>query len=181
MNRSGMFTTERLTYAALLVALQIILGNLVQIPFIGKQYNLGFLPIAAAGALLGAPWAVVVGGLGDFFGAHLFPAGAYFFGFTLTNMLIGLCYGLPLYSKKPSWSRVIIAVVLASACNLFLNSYWLSLLYTSKTYWVWVGARAVSYAFETPACIVLCFLTLKGMQRIKLPAFAGLSKGIKEE
>lgn len=169
MERQKMFTTERLTYAALLVALQVILGNLTQIPFVEKQFNFGFLPIAVAGALLGAPWAIMVGGLGDFFGAHLFPQGAYFIGFTITNMLVGLFFALLLYGQRPSWIRVIIAAVLVEACNLLLNSYWLSLLYTSKAYWGWVGVRALSYAFETPAYAVLTFLTLKGLQKVKLP------------
>ena len=169
MPKKSMFTTEKLTYAALLVALQIVLGNLTQIPFIGKQFNFGFLPIAIAGAVLGAPWAIIVGALGDFFGAHLFPQGAYFVGFTLTNALIGLCYALPLYHRKPAWLPVIVATLAAEACNLFINSYWLSLLYTSKAYWGWVGARAVSYAVEAPAQALVLYLTLKGLGKIKLP------------
>lgn len=170
MVKKSMFTTERLTYAALLVALQVILGNITQVPFVEKQYNFGFLPIAVAGAVLGAPWAIIVGGLGDFFGAHLFPQGAYFFGFTITNMLVGLLYALPLYGKKPSWVRVIIATASVAVCNLFLNSFWLSVLYSSRAYWGWVSVRALSYVFEAPVSAVLTFLTLKGLQKLKLPA-----------
>lgn len=177
MVKRSMFTTERLTYAALLVALQVILGNITQVPFVEKQFNFGFLPIAVAGAVLGAPWAMIVGGLGDFFGAHLFPQGAYFFGFTLTNMLVGLLYALPLYGKKPSWVRVIIATFAAAVCNLFLNSFWLSILYTSKAYWGWVSVRALSYVFETPVCAVLTYFTLKGLLKLKLPAGLRLPDG----
>ena len=169
MRKNEMFTTQRLTYAALLVALQVILGNVTQIPSIGKQFNFGFLPIAVAGSLLGAPWAVIVGALGDFFGAHLFPQGAYFAGFTLTNALVGVCYALPLYQRKPTWVRVIVATLLVECCNLFLNSYWLSLLYASKAYWGWVGARALSYAVEVPLYTILTYFTLKALQKAKLP------------
>ena len=44
-----MFTTEKLTILALLTALQVVLGNLIQIPLLGKQFNFGYLPIIAAG------------------------------------------------------------------------------------------------------------------------------------
>ena len=174
MRKNGMFTTQRLTYAALLVALQVILGNLTQIPSVGKQFNFGFLPIAVAGALLGAPWAIIVGALGDFFGAHLFPQGAYFAGFTLTNALVGLCYALPLYQKNPSWVRVIVATIAVECLNLFVNSYWLSLLYASRAYWGWVGARVVSYLFEAPIYAVLTYFTLKALAKAKLPEGVGL-------
>ena len=72
----GKFQVETITFTALLVALQVVLGNILQIPLMEKQYNFGFLPIAIAGALLGAPAAMIVGGLVDFLGAHLFPQGA---------------------------------------------------------------------------------------------------------
>lgn len=161
--------TEKLTMLALLTALEIVLGNLLQIPFVSKQFSLGFLPVAAAGALLGVPGGLIVGALGDWIGAHLFPAGAYFPGFTLTSALVGLLYALPLHAHKPAWLRVIAAIVLGTVVNLFLNSYWLSLLYTSKAYWGWVAARAGTYLVEAPVQTVLLYLCLQGLCRLKLP------------
>ena len=163
------FATEKLTMLALLIALQVVLGNLIQVPLIGKQFNFGFLPVAAAGALLGIPGGMIVGALGDLIGAHLFPAGAYFPGFTLTSALVGLLYALPLHRQRPGLVRVIIAVALASILNLFLNSYWLSMLYTSKAYWGWVAARAGSYVVEAPVQAVLMYLCLQGLSRLRLP------------
>lgn len=163
-------STEKLTMLALLTALQVVLGNLTQIPFIGKQFNFGFLPIVAAGALLGPVPAAIVGGLGDFIGAHLFPAGAYFPGFTLTSAVVGALYALPLYRRQPCWIRAAIAAVLGMIPNLFLNSLWLSMLYASKAYWGWVASRAVSYLVEIPVQVVLIYLMLQGLSRLKLPA-----------
>lgn len=169
MKPQGRLATEKLTMLALLTALQVVLGNLVQIPFVGKQFNFGFLTVAAAAAMMGVPGGLIVGALGDLIGAHLFPAGAYFPGFTLTSALVGVLYALPLYKQKPSFVRVIIAIALATVLNLFLNSYWLSLLYTSKAYWGWVAARASSYLVEAPLQVVVLFLCLKGLSRLKLP------------
>ena len=153
---------------AMLVALQVILGNLLQVPFLDKQYNFGFQPILIAGWLLGAPAAMLVGGLGDFIGAHLFPQGAYFPGFTLTNVLVGLVCGLVLHKHKPTLWRVIIAVVISMLINWLLNSLWLSILYTSRAYWGWVALRGPSYLVEAPANIILGFLLLKGLDKAKI-------------
>ena len=181
-NRSNRrMTTEKLTILALLTALQVVLGNLTQIPFIGKQFNFGFLPVVTAAALLGPIPAAAVGALGDFIGAHMFPAGAYFPGFTLTGAVVGLLYALPLYRKTPCWVRVAIAAVLGMIPNLFLNSLWLSMLYSSKTYWVWVTSRAVSYLVEIPVQVVIIYLSLQGLSRLKLPASVRLPKKEKVE
>lgn len=169
MKTSRQMATEKLTMLALLVALQVVLGNLLQIPLIGKQFSFGFLPVAAAGAMLGVPSGLIVGALGDLIGAHLFPAGAYFPGFTLTSALVGVLYALPLHGRKPAWLRVILAIALATVLNLFMNSWWLSILYTSKGYWGWVAARASSYLVEAPLQVIVLFLCLKGLSRLKLP------------
>ena len=179
MHKNGkhvFFTTQHIVLLALLVALQVVLGNLTQVPIVGKQFNFGFLPVAVAGALLGVHGGLIVGALGDFIGAHLFPAGAYFPGFTLTSALVGVLYALPLYRQKPSVVRVIIAVALATVLNLFLNSLWLSMLYGSKTDWGWVTARAASYLVEAPVQALLMFLCLKGLSRLKLPPSVRLRK-----
>ena len=159
-----------ITLTAMLVALQVILGNLLQVPFLDKQYNFGFQPILIAGWLLGAPAAMLVGGLGDFIGAHLFPQGAYFPGFTLTNVLVGLVCGLVLHRRQPTIWRVIIAVVVSMLINWLLNSLWLSILYSAggRGYFGWVALRGPSYLVEAPANIILGFLLLQGLSKAKI-------------
>ena len=175
--KKSLFTIETLTFTALLVALQVILGNVLQIPLMEKQYNFGFLPIAAAGALLGAPYAAIVGALGDFLGAHLFPQGAYFPGFTLTNVLVGLCCGLMLYRRKPALWRVAVTVVISLVCiNWPLNSFWLSMLYASRGFIGWLAVRGPNYLIEVPANILMVFLTLQALSRVRLPAWLALKK-----
>ena len=168
-DRKKLFSTQLLVLMALLVALQVVLGKIVQINLISKELNLGFLPVALAGALLGPVPAAVVGALGDLIGSLLFPTGAYFPGFTLTSALVGLAYGLALHGKKPSWVWVIVAAVSGAAINLLLNSLWLSMLYGSKTYWGWIAARAGSYLVETPVQVVVIYLMLTVFSRIRLP------------
>ena len=173
MQKKGTLSVSHITVTAMLVACQVVLGNLMQVPMLGKQYNFGFVPIALAGALMGPVPAMIVGGLGDFLGAHLFPAGAYFPGFTLTNVLVGLTCGLILYRRKPSLLRCIAAVVVSLAgFNLLLNSLWLNMLaYVSgRGYWTWVTVRAPNYLIEVPVNVALCYGMLQAMKRVKLPA-----------
>ena len=168
-----MFPVEYITVTAMLIACQVVLGNLLQVPMLGKQYNFGFVPIALAGALLGPVPAAIVGGLGDLIGAHIFPAGAYFPGFTLTNMLVGIVCGVILHRKRPTWLGCAAAVVIALAVvNLFLNSLWLNMLayVPGRGYWAWVAVRAPNYLIEVPLNTVLCYLLLQAMKRVKLPA-----------
>ena len=175
------FSIQVITFTAMLTALQIVMGNLLQIPLLGKQYSLWLLPIAAAGALLGPIPAVVVGGLGDFIGAHLFPAGAYFPGFTLTNALAGLACGLVLHRWKPSVVRGIIAVAVSLLIAWLLNSYWLSLLgfVPGRSFWVWVTVRAVNYPIELVVNGALVVLTLVLLNRAThvLPVEMRLTRG----
>ncbi len=157
----------------MLIACQVVLGNLLQIPMLGKQYNFGFVPIALAGALMGPVPAMIVGGLGDLIGAHLFPAGAYFPGFTLTNVLVGLVCGLILKGRKPSWLRCIAAVTASLVgVNLPLNSLWLNMLayVPGRGYFAWLTVRAPNYLVEVPLNAVLCCLMLKALGRVRLPA-----------
>lgn len=175
--RGRRFSTVTLTYIALLTALQIVLGNVLQVPFLGKQFTFGFLPIAVAGALVGPVGAAIVGAAGDFLGAHLFPQGAYFVGFTLTNALVGAGYGLLLYKRRPAWLWVALATAVLTACNLFLNSLWLSMLYSSRAYWGWVSVRAVTYAIEAPLQVVITYFTLRGLQKLSLPEELRLPSG----
>ena len=173
MQKKSNFSVAALTVTALLVACQVVLGNLLQVPMLGKQYNFGFVPIALAGALLGPIPAAIVGGLGDLIGAHVFPAGAYFPGFTLTNVLVGLVCGFILHGQKPSWWRVIAAVAISLAgLNLFLNSLWLNMLayVPGRGYFTWVTVRAPNYLVEVPVNVVLCYLMLQAMKRVKLPS-----------
>ena len=179
-------TTLKLVLLALLTAIQVYLGNVFQFASIGKQFNFGFLPIAVAAAMMGPGSAAIVAGLGDFIGATMFPAGAYFPGFTFTAVIVGILYALPLYnmpSNKRSvyWTRAAIAAVLGTLPNLFLNSLWLSILYSSKTYWMWVVSRAASYLIEIPIQVVVISAVLHALGKFRFPTFIRLPRKEKVE
>ena len=57
------------------------------------------MALVIAAVVHGPVAAALVGGLGDMIGAIAFPTGSYFPGFTLTQVLMGLSFGLALYRK----------------------------------------------------------------------------------
>ena len=94
--------------------------------------NLSFVTVAFAAAFLGTPYAAAVAGIGDIIGAIIFPMGAYFPGFTLTNCIYGIILGEFLH-KNATIIKIILAVIINKiSCTLVLNSLWVSLMYFSN-------------------------------------------------
>lgn len=120
----------KLVLTALLIALNLVLERLVPSYKIWNQdLSFGFVAVAFAAAFLGTPYAAAVAGIGDLIGSLLFPFGAYFPGFTLTNCVYGIILGEFLY-KNATWFKIIICIILNKlVCSLLLNTIWISLMY----------------------------------------------------
>ncbi len=118
--------------AAMLVAVEVVLSRFCSISTQFGKIGFAFAPLAVCGMLLGPWWACLTGALADLLGAVLFPIGPYFPGFTLSNALVGLIFGLLLYRRFSGWKRIALAAVLGNFCvSLFLSTWWLSILYGS--------------------------------------------------
>lgn len=176
--KKTLFTPIGMSYLGVLIALQIVLGNLVQVALVEKQMNFGFLPIAAAGYLLGPLGGMIVAALGDILGTLIFGTGAYFPGFTLTALIVGGLYGLALYPRymrhlgnliSNTYARLAVRALLASAMGaavyVFLNSYWLTFL-VPKGYTVLLLARLPFNLAEIPVFTVLITLTCIILDRL---------------
>lgn len=88
-------TPKRLCMMGVLLAMQIVLSRMMNIQLSPSlRLNLGFLPTAVAGMLMGPFCSMLVAVCGDLLGATLFPSGALFPGFTITAALAGINYGL---------------------------------------------------------------------------------------
>ena len=123
--------TQMLVVMSLMTALEIILSRFLSISAWNMKIGFSFVPIALTAILYGALPAGIVAGVADFLGAILFPIGAYFPGFTLTAFLTGCILGLFLH-KKQSVVRIVAAVVINQfILGLFMNTFWISVLYGS--------------------------------------------------
>lgn len=122
-------STKMLVMLAVLVALNLVLGR-PPLSFMiwSNKIGFGFVPIFIAAWLYGPLAAGIVGALGDFLGAILFPIGPYFPGFTLTAFLTGVVFGLLLH-KSRTVPRILTATLINQlVLGLVVNTYWISVL-----------------------------------------------------
>lgn len=163
-------TTQVLCQAALTIALEIVLNRFCSINTMGLKIGLSFVPIVLCAMLNGPVIAGVCYALSDLLGALLFPIGPYFPGFSIVAFAMGAVYGIFLYGKeKPRFFPHIIIPTLINCLvlGLFVNTFWVSLLYSSKGYWGWFIYRLSQYAVLVPIHVIL------------LPLLARLAAGIK--
>ena len=133
-------TTQKLIVMALLVATNVVLSRFLSIATQENKIGFAFIPVAIGAVILGPIGGGIVGALGDFIGAILFPIGVYFPGFTVSAFLSGWIYG-KLLKKNQSHLRIILAASISEiVCSLLLNSLWISLIYEIP-YWGSVSMR----------------------------------------
>ena len=123
------FIAADLTCLALLTAMQVVLSRFLSFNTLSLKIGFAFLPVAVGAAVFGPLGGAIVGGLGDFLGAVLFPIGPYFPGFTLTTALSGVVFGLAIHrSRTPV--RIVAAVLFHQlVLSFLLNTFWIHLLY----------------------------------------------------
>ena len=148
-----------LVVLAMLTAMEIVLNRFLSINTPILKIGFNFVPVAIAAMLYGPLGGAIVGGLGDYIGAILFPIGQYFPGFTVTAILTGVVLGLFLHKDVESSKWFTLRTAVAVGINnlilsLFLNTYWLYYLYigTEKAapYWDILVPRFVQCAILIP-------------------------------
>ena len=157
--------TKTLVIMGLLIALEVVLNRFLSINAWNIKIGFSFIPIVFAAMFFGPIHAAIVGGLGDLIGAILFPIGAYFPGFTLTAVLMGLCWGFFL-KKDPSIVKIIIPTVINQfILGLVVNTFWISVLYGSP-YGPLFVTRIFQAVLLTVVQIALIYLMGKTFPRI---------------
>ncbi|SFA89681.1 ECF transporter S component, folate family [Acetitomaculum ruminis DSM 5522] len=166
---SKLKNTFTLTTAAMLLALGILLG-LFKLP-INQFIEIRFasLPICIGGALFGPGIAAVIGAFSDIGGFIVRPTGPYFPGFTISGIITGIIFGIFLYKKALTWKRVLLAqAVNTIVVNLLINSYWLTLLYGTKTYTALLIGRLPKELIMVPILTAMMVGIAKSMEHVKM-------------
>ena len=154
-------STKMLVMLALLTALNLVLGR-PPLSFMiwSNKIGFGFVPVFMAAWLYGPLAAGIVGALGDFLGAVLFPVGPYFPGFTATAFVSGVLFGLLLH-KKQTVPRIAAATLINQlVLSLVVNTLWISLLYGSS-----FGGLLVSRLVQCAIMLVLEFAVMFFLRR----------------
>ncbi len=156
--KASRFSPVVLAYLGVLIAADIILSRFLSFNAWNLKIGFSFLPVALGGILFGPLGGAIVGAVGDFLGAILFPIGAYFPGFTATAFVSGLVYGWMLYRER-SWTRTIIAAGIHQlVLGLLVNTAWISVLYGSAYF-----PTLVSRLPQCGALLVIEVVVIKGI------------------
>jgi len=160
--------TRSLAFAASVLALQVVLKMFVTINLTpNARISFHYITMALAGSMFGPFVAMMTGGFADLLAYFLGGAtatGAYFPGFMITEMLVGLTYGYSLYKKNISFPRVVVTQLLINGIlTLVLNTYW---HYTLRGNAVLadIPLRAITNACQ---CAVYIVLMLPFIRRIR--------------
>lgn len=150
-----------IAYIGLLTAVFIVLGSpVLSIHTATIKIGFTFIPVVIAAILFGPLVGGAVGGLGDLLSAILFPVGAWIPGITLSNILMGIVFGLFLY-KKQTWLRTLLAAVINNfGITLFLTTFWLAPV-TGNPYWPLLVTRIPQVCIVTAVQFVAITAIIK--------------------
>ena len=158
-------STKQITLVALFSTLMVILTQFfsIYIPFFGingSRIGFGHIPLLLSGFLLGPLAGAATGAIGDIIGGIVFPTGgAYFPGFTLSAIVVGLIPGLgkKIAGKRilKPWMIIFIVIITEIISSIFMNSLWISMM-AGTPFWASFAARA---PFSAIKAVVYGFIT----------------------
>lgn len=164
-------STKVLTTLGVLIATEVVLSRFLSINAWNIKIGFNFVPIAIAAILYGPIAAGAVAGIGDFLGAVLFPIGPYFPAFTLTAVLTGVVMGAFLHKQQKVWGILGAVMVNQFVLSLFVNTLWISLLYGSP-YWPLFVTRIIQTIVLTPVQFIVIGMIAKAMPQLRKRAVA---------
>ena len=165
---------RKLTFAALMIAMCVILGRIPSVPlFGGAKITWGFLARALCALVCGPVLGVVFGFTEDILSFFLTGGGGYPFfpGYTLTTMLGVFIYALFFYRAEITGRRVFLAKLLTNIQNVILGSLWSSILYGKAWSVMAVGSfwkNLIMLPFQTVLLVALFAALLPVLRRAGL-------------
>jgi len=153
--RKSVKSVRYLTFAALLVALDIIFTRLI--PPIDLQIlrvSFQFIPQSLAGAIFG-PFAAICTATGDFLGIVLFPKGLSINPFITGVMALkGLMYGFFFYKRRLNILQIaLVFAIVVIVCDIVAMSLVLHFMFNLK-FWYILSLRAITGGIMLPVYTV---------------------------
>ena len=167
---------KKLTFAALMIALCVMLSHVPSVPLWGgAEITWGFLARSVCAWVCGPVLGVLFGFSEDLLSFFLTGGGGYPFfpGYTLTTMLGVFLYALFFYRQEMTIRRIFFAKLLTNIQNVLLGALWSSILY-GKAYFVMASGSAIKnlvmLPFQTAILAVLFSAILPALSRAGLVA-----------
>jgi ECF transporter S component (folate family) len=143
---------KKLTFAALMIALCVMLSYIPSVPLWGgAKLTWGFLARSMCAWVCGPVLGAAFGVAEDLLSFFLTGGGGYPFfpGYTLTTVLGNIIYALFFYRQEMTLRRIFCAKVLTNVQNVLLGALWSSILY-GKAYLVIAGGSAIKNLIMLP-------------------------------
>lgn len=156
---------KKLTFAALMMALCVMLGYIPSVPLWGgAKLTWGFLARSVCAWVCGPVLGVAFGCAEDLLTFFLTGGGGYPFfpGYTLTTMLGMFFYALCFYRREVTVRRVFLAKLITNIQNVLLGALWSAILY-GQAYFVMATGSAIKNIITLPfqtAILVALFSAL---------------------
>lgn len=156
---------RKLTFAALMIALCMMLSHIPSVPlFGGAEITWGFLARSVCAMVCGPVLGLVFGFAEDILSFFLTGGGGYPFfpGYTLTTMLGVLIYSLFFYRTPVTIPKVFFAKLLTNVQNVVLGALWMAIL-TGKAWYVTATSSALKNLIMLPVQTVILVLLFSAL------------------
>ena len=148
---------KKLTFAALMIALCVMLSYVPSVPlFGGAEITWGFLARSVCAWVCGPVLGMLFGFAEDILSFFLTGGGGYPFfpGYTLTTVLGVGFYALFFYRQEITIRRIFLAKLVTNIQNVLLGALWSSILY-GKAYFVMASGSALKNLIMLPVQTVI--------------------------
>lgn len=158
-----------ITCCAMFGAMSIALSYVASIRVTPNlKIGLGALPNEMVDYLFGPVVGALFGGGMDIIKFMLKPDGGFMPGFTFNAMLAAFIYGIFLYKKPLSLTRMMIAkFIVAILCNIILGTYWLSTI-NGKGFLALLPGRMMKNLIQAPVDAVLFYVMAQALEKAKV-------------
>lgn len=158
-----------ITCCAMFGAMSIVLSYVASIRVTPNlKIGLGALPNEMVDYLFGPVVGALFGGGMDIIKFMLKPDGGFMPGFTFNAMLAAFIYGIFLYKKPLSLTRMMIAkFIVAILCNIILGTYWLSTI-NGKGFLALLPGRMMKNLIQAPVDAVLFYVVAQALEKAKV-------------
>ena len=158
-----------ITCCAMFGAMSIVLSYVASIRVTPNlKIGLGALPNEMVDYLFGPVVGALFGGGMDIIKFMLKPDGGFMPGFTFNAMLAAFIYGIFLYKKPLSLTRMMIAkFIVAILCNIILGTYWLSTI-NGKGFLALLPGRMIKNLIQAPVDAVLFYVVAQALEKAKV-------------
>jgi len=167
-------TTKTLAYGAILIALNIVITRLLSINVGVVRIGFNFIPVVLGSYFFGPLVGAVLAALADVLGM-LMTGGLPWLGFTISQALYGLSYGVLFYKIKKSSNGLylskrqdchnikalsVLVVLQAIVIDAILGALWYR-LHAGAPFFASLGARAIDALSMIPVKIVVIKYMIK--------------------